>query len=245
MSDCCTPYTPPACSPRRCAKLIDSCCVINEDNLPCLYPPVYASGEILEDSKYITSIGFAASGDVITDIEAGMTAFFGGDAVGEVTSSSGTTVVLKSASLVTASGDFVFKFIEQSQCDINKRIDEVLCGMKPCVNEYTPIELEVKWTPVQGYATASAAVTECWVRLRGSATAVDTLTSGDTIASGLPIPTGNIVLSVTITYVDGGQYFLPGLLVIDTSGVMKIYADFPVRGVTYYVSFDGMGYDPA
>lgn len=130
MSDnCCNPIIPPACE-HKCDKLVDACCVVNEDGLPCLIPPVI-----------ITEVGISAGSQGFSDST--VSDVLPNPFYGVITITSPTTGIFAEGTTVTKiigdvvyfsqppigsdKVDVVFTFTEQRQCDINKAIDK-LCS---------------------------------------------------------------------------------------------------------------------
>lgn len=275
MATCCNPVTAPTCTPTPCPQLYNACCVINEANLPCLYPPVDASGVSTAYSYNITNVE-VFGGDAIEDIVTGMTAFTVVDsvetAIGKVTVDSLLTTVTLDTAPATFSGNLVFKFVDQTQCTINKRIDEALCGLLPNIPPCPTFEdivykvsgQSLSWgTSPFGIHVQAAGLYPCnQVRLRGLATA--TVAVNENACGKIQTIIGQIVdptvwpLQVksipTIAAASGYtlgpsecEHFYPAFYQISTLGVITLLFYVDVSYQTYpstlTTSFDGVTYD--
>ena len=241
MATCCNPVTAPTCTPTPCPQLYNACCVINEANLPCLYPPVDASGVSTAYSYNITNVE-VFGGNAIEDIVTGMTAFTVVDsvetAIGKVTVDSLLTTVTLDTAPATYSGNLVFKFVEQTQCDINEAVDAAICALKagtvPCPS-FTPVVFSegdsLVWTNFGSSRQVAeySDVQNCTIRLRG--VIKTTVSSGaaavNSLVTTLPtVPASVRSFSVTVRLVDGtaSTQFYPGFVTIAPDGT--VYLDF-------------------
>ena len=276
MATCCNPVTAPTCTPTPCPQLYNACCVINEANLPCLYPPVDASGVSTAYSYNITNVE-VFGGDAIEDIVTGMTAFTVVDsvetAIGKVTVDSLLTTVTLDTAPATYSGNLVFKFVEQTQCDINEAVDAAICALQagtvPCF-DFTSgaMTLTAPWTAVASgnpQAPEYSAPTFCTIRLRGAVQREFNVAEQDTTCTlrsfaitTLPAaqhPLFNRLLPTTVLVIETTNpssnvaHCFPAFMAISTAGVVTVlfYVDhcltFANQPYKVTVSFDGLTYE--
>lgn len=121
---CCDSVVIPSGCTNQCDYLTDACCVINTDNLPCLYPPVTTTGTAIGGFKQITVVS-------TTGIEIGMSLFVDDEPTGQKVVGIVSTVIyfdkVNPAGFIST--EIVFKFAEQKQCDINAAVDAKLCNL--------------------------------------------------------------------------------------------------------------------
>lgn len=237
-NNCCNPVIPPACS-HSCDKLIDACCVVNGDNLPCINPPVVIAGSGIKGQYYIELAGVVEAPDY--------GAFAVTDASGcipedtEIVGFLGTQIEVSKALTCTFTGNpITVSLINQRQCDINKAFDEAICaldtGTVPCPS-FTPMVFSGGDAPVWANFGVSRQVAEysdvqnCTVKLRG--VVKTTVSSGSAAVNSLvtTLPAGHIPasvrsFSVTVRLVDGtaSTQFYPGFVTIAPDGT--VYLDF-------------------
>lgn len=234
MAECCDPIEILTNCADKCNQLVDACCVINEDNLPCIIPDVTITAvNVTNGSSTITA---ASVSDVLPN------PFYGVITVTSTTPGlfeAGTTVdsisidtvhLSKPAIGTNASATVIFTFTEQRQCDINAAVDEAICaintGTVPCYS-YTAITGFLnEWTSPGNDAGISNNLF-CTVRMKGSVTLseVDTLVNDCntpfvsqvfTIPPALRPAAGvTVVLSVTVavtTVPTSETHYYPGIL---------------------------------
>jgi hypothetical protein len=142
MSNCCDPIIPlPNCQP-RCLQQVDACCVINEDNLPCINPPLTIENVAVIKGQYtltqdgIENLVLPEYGHIlVTSAQHGVAVPIG--KVGEgalVENIVGNTAYLTLPNTVTGKADITFQIVEQRQCDINKELCEVLSELVTTVD---------------------------------------------------------------------------------------------------------------
>ncbi len=236
MADCCNPVTPPTCI-NKCQQNYDACCVIDEQPLPCIFPPIETTG-----SGIITQ--FVITVDDVTGIEVGMLATGDGIGVGAVVVSVvGLVVTLSVANIATfpaaSAGDGVaFLLIDNTQCDINKAVNDAICdlqeGVIPCPewNDVTLVDplMELVWT--SNSPTQYADPLNCVVRLRGVMETTIPVPLFTAVVSQLyVIPAGpsrpaiQKVLSANIVVNSDDEFtalYVPGFVIVNTTGEVQI-----------------------
>lgn len=123
MARCCDSIEVPSACEGICEKLINSCCIINADNLPCLFPEVVKTGSGTADLFVITV-------NNSTSLEVGMAVT--GDGVGTgavITKIQGVSITVSVANTATFTNESLsFTKINVPQCDVNVAIDAALCA---------------------------------------------------------------------------------------------------------------------
>lgn len=238
MSECCNPVTPPSCI-NRCQQLIDACCVIDEQPLPCIM------GEVLTEVTSATIGQFTIVVDSATGITVGLAAF--GDAIGAnaiVTAVNGTLITLSAANIKDVPGASTdpgvsFTSIDNPQCDINKAIHDIICQLQeggiPCptwrsVTLNDPI-MNLTWTATS--KTEYSDPLQCVVRLRGTLQTSLTLPIAQSainsqlfqIPAGASRPAITKILHTVVVVNSDSQFtalYVPALVVVTTSGTVQV-----------------------
>jgi hypothetical protein len=236
MADnCCNPITPASCV-TRCPQLVNACCVINKDNLPCINPPVTVTGsgvsgqssirlsEVISEPDFGNFVVTDASGCIPDDTE--------------IISFNGSSVNLSNTLTCTFQGNpITITLVNQRQCDINKAFDEKLCTPSGCpewniITDYSDPIMDITWGTTIGSEVAVSNPIGCIVRFTGSVSSAKIDPASDvTIQSQLfVLPSGlwpsarrALSLTVILTASSGlGLLLLPGVLLIETDGAVKI-----------------------
>lgn len=231
MAECCDPIILPTCT-HRCDKLVDACCVVDQQPLPCIFPPIETEGSgtigqfvIVVDDPTGILVGMLADGDGIG----------AGAIVTAINGNQITLSVANSASFPSAStGDgLAFALINNTQCDINKAISDILCTIG--CHTYTVATLvdpamDLVWVGDPANLPEYSDIKNCKISLRGQATAVmpDPNVGIDSNLFVLPVglrPARRQIISTVVSLDDGGgttPLFLGAWLVVHTNGDVDI-----------------------
>jgi len=233
MADCCDPIEIPTNCADKCNQLVNACCVINEDNLPCIIPDVTITAvNVTNGSSTITAASVSEVlpnpfYGVITVTSSTPGLFEAGTTVDSI--STDTVHLSKPAIGTNASATVVFTFTEQRQCDINAAVDEAICainaGTVPCYS-YTPITTFLNEWSSPGNDAALSNNLFCTVRMKGSVTLLSEVgglvddcntpfvSQVFTIPLALRPAAGvTVVLSVTVSVTSiTGTHYYPGIL---------------------------------
>lgn len=237
-TNCCEIIIPPACQ-HKCDKLIDACCVINQDNLPCINPSGSFTATGHQGDTYIKL------SEPVTLPDSGNVAI--SDASGCIPNGTEVTGVVQGVYLYLDS-ELTCSFednlvtltpINQKQCDINKAFDEAICklgGGCPVWNNITDFSDPVRdfhWGPSNGTVVQVSDPLGCIVRFSGviSNTSPIPINGTDINSQLFVLPVGSrppvqkiLSLNVVVNGI-GGQWtalFLPAILLIAPDGRVNI-----------------------
>jgi hypothetical protein len=230
---CCDPIEIKTNCVNTCNQLVNSCCVINEDELPCIISPVT-----------ITDVGLVIGSTSITDSDISTmlpNPFYGVIAVSDssgridtdttVVRITNNTVTISNPILSTGRSDVTFTFTEQRQCDINAAIDSEICNLSEIVADATAClydstggceidNLKLSITTIEGDITV----------IEGGITIIEndiTVIEGDIVNLGIDIST----LQSCVLDASGNCFADEAWKTFDASGTMLNGEDIPTLSV--------------
>lgn len=150
MKNCCnTTITIPTQCP-KCQEIVDSCCVIHEDALPCIFPDIDSSGTIQGTGSIglytiTTTSAIVKKGDLLYNTSDGILVTDGAVVTNVSFNGSNYTLTLdkpNAGSLVNVKLRRLRYRTNIPQCEINEAINDILCDLSGgggCCSDWNPI----------------------------------------------------------------------------------------------------------
>lgn len=150
MKNCCnTTITIPTQCP-KCQEIVDSCCVIHEDALPCIFPDIDSSGNIQGTGSIglytiTTTSAIVKKGDLLYNTSDGILVTDGAVVTNVSFNGSNYTLTLdkpNAGSLVNVKLRRLRYRTNIPQCEINEAINDILCDLSGgggCCSDWNPI----------------------------------------------------------------------------------------------------------
>ena len=151
MKNCCntTIFIPTQCP--KCQEIVDSCCVIHEDALPCIFPDIDSSGNIQGTGSIglytiTTTSATVKKGDILYNTSDGILVTDGA-VVTNVSLVGGVyTLTLDKPNIGSVASSAKLRLVRYRtntpQCEINEAINDILCDLSGgggCCSDWNPI----------------------------------------------------------------------------------------------------------
>jgi hypothetical protein len=152
MKNCCntTIFIPTQCP--KCQEIVDSCCVIHEDALPCIFPDpetsfiVQGSGSIGLYTITATTIGVIKKGDILFNASTNLLVTDGAVVTGVSFVGGVYTLTLDKPNIGSIASSAKLRLVRYRtntpQCEINEAINDILCDLSGgggCCSDWNPI----------------------------------------------------------------------------------------------------------
>jgi len=151
MKNCCnTTITIPTQCP-KCQEIVDSCCVIHEDVLPCIFPDIDSSGTFTGGGSIglytiTTTSATVKKGDILFNDSTPILVTDGAVVTGVSLIGGVYTLTLDKPNISSVASGAKLKLIRYRtnipQCEINEAINDILCDLSGgggCCSDWNPI----------------------------------------------------------------------------------------------------------
>jgi hypothetical protein len=151
MKNCCnTTITIPTQCP-KCQEIVDSCCVIHEDALPCIFPDIDSSGTIQGTGSIglytiTTTSATVKKGDILYNDSNAVLVTDGAVVTNVSFNGSNYTLTLDKPNAGSSASSVKLRLVRYRtnipQCEINEAINDILCDLSGgggCCSDWNPI----------------------------------------------------------------------------------------------------------
>jgi hypothetical protein len=151
MKNCCnTTITIPTQCP-KCQEIVDSCCVIHEDALPCIFPDIDSSGTIQGGGSIglytiTTTSATVKKGDILFNAGTNLLVTEGAVVTGVSFVGGVYTLTLDKPNVGSSASKAILRRVRYRtnipQCEINEAINDILCDLSGgggCCSDWNPI----------------------------------------------------------------------------------------------------------
>jgi hypothetical protein len=151
MKNCCnTTITIPTQCP-KCQEIVDSCCVIHEDALPCIFPDIDSSGTFTGGGSIglytiTTTSATVKKGDILFNAGTNLLVTEGAVVTGVSFVGGVYTLTLDKPNVGSSASKAILRRVRYRtnipQCEINEAINDILCDLSGgggCCSDWNPI----------------------------------------------------------------------------------------------------------